>query len=246
MSGRQPPVSALITCEHASNRVPERWRGLFAGSEAILAGHRGWDPGAAELGALLATRLDAPLLEGEITRLLIDLNRPAGHPQRFSQFSRQLPASEQRELEIGYWQPHWERFGAYLDTLPGRIVHLACHSFTPVKEGRERAVDIGLLYDPGRPRERDWCRDFRARLQQQLPGCRIQMNQPYRGVSSSLGQHHRRYYGDGRFISVEIEINQGRIALAQWPIMRATIAEAVAATLASGLTGRGPAGQPEV
>lgn len=236
MSGRQPPVSALITCEHASNRVPERWRGLFAGSEAILAGHRGWDPGAAELGARLATRLDAPLLEGRITRLLIDLNRPAGHPRRFSEFSRPLPASERRELEVEYWQPHWERFGAHLDRLPGRILHLACHSFTPVMVGRERAVDIGLLYDPGRPGERAWCRALRARLQQQLPDWRIRMNQPYRGVSSSLGQYHRRGYGDDRFISVEIEISQGRIALAQWPSAQAAIAEAVKVTLESGFS----------
>jgi len=34
------------------------------------------------------------------------------------------------------------------------------------------------------------------------------MNQPYRGVSNGLGQHHRQHYPDDRLISFEFEISQ--------------------------------------
>ena len=36
----------IITCEHAGNEVPARYRDLLRGSEALLQTHRGWDPGA--------------------------------------------------------------------------------------------------------------------------------------------------------------------------------------------------------
>ena len=39
----------LITCEHGGNRIPPRYRDLFAGCEALLQSHRGYDPGALTL-----------------------------------------------------------------------------------------------------------------------------------------------------------------------------------------------------
>lgn len=34
----------LVTCEHAGNEVPERWRHLFMGEEKLLTSHRGTTP----------------------------------------------------------------------------------------------------------------------------------------------------------------------------------------------------------
>ncbi|MGB0514550.1 MAG: N-formylglutamate amidohydrolase, partial [Wenzhouxiangellaceae bacterium] len=130
MPVRKPTVSWLITAEHASNAVPPRWRALFADQPALLESHRGWDPGSTELANALAARLDAPLMQGQITRLLVDLNRSANHPRRFSEFSRGLPEDQRRRLIGDYWQPHWDRYRHFLDALPGRIIHVACHSFT--------------------------------------------------------------------------------------------------------------------
>jgi len=39
----------LITCEHGGNRIPARYRPLFACHGALLASHRGYDPGALAL-----------------------------------------------------------------------------------------------------------------------------------------------------------------------------------------------------
>lgn len=200
--------SWLITAEHASRRVPDRWQALFEGHEEVLESHRGWDPGSLELAQNLAQGLSAPLLQGRITRLLIDLNRSADHPGRFSAFSRSLPATDKADLIARYWQPHWSAYRSQLETLPGRIIHLACHSFTPVLDGKRRSTDIGLLYDPSRPIEAGYCRALARQLRQALPDLRIHINQPYRGVSNGLGQQHRRQYPDSRLISFELEINQ--------------------------------------
>src|SRR3954454_24119921 len=71
----------LVTCEHGGNRIPARYRPLFAGAEALLESHRGYDPGALQLGREIAAALDAPLVSANVSRLLVDLNRSIGHPR---------------------------------------------------------------------------------------------------------------------------------------------------------------------
>lgn len=41
-----------------------------------MQAHIAWDPGAVEVARHLATSLDAPLVESQLSRLLIDCNRP--------------------------------------------------------------------------------------------------------------------------------------------------------------------------
>jgi hypothetical protein len=36
----------IVTCEHATNAVPVRWREPFADTPEVLETHRAWDPGA--------------------------------------------------------------------------------------------------------------------------------------------------------------------------------------------------------
>ena len=232
MPGREPPISFLISAEHASRHVPKPWQSLFAGHRFVLASHRGWDPGSGELARALAAALDAPLLEGRFTRLLVDLNRSAGHPRHFSEFTRGLPAAEKRELVERYWQPHWDCYRQYLESLPGQIIHIACHSFSPEMDGKTRRTDIGLLYDPSRPLEAQFCRTLGAALRSRLPELAVHMNQPYRGVSNGMGQQHRRDYDDSRLITLELEINQRLIGLANWTACRKPIAEAIAEAVA--------------
>ncbi|MDT8449921.1 MAG: N-formylglutamate amidohydrolase [Wenzhouxiangellaceae bacterium] len=231
MPDREPHVSCLITAEHAGNRVPGRWRTLFDGRRSLLDGHRGWDPGSGELARALAEALQAPLLEGRITRLLVDLNRSADHPRRFPEFTRALPAEDRAALVRDYWRPHWTRYRNYLDTLAGRIVHIACHSFTPVLDGKTRSTDIGLLYDPSRPIEAAFCRRLGGRLRTAFPDLIVHMNQPYRGVSNGLGQQHRRDYPDTRLITFELEINQRLLAAPGASGLAGAIAAAIAGAL---------------
>jgi predicted N-formylglutamate amidohydrolase len=83
-SDEPPPVelvndggrsSAVLVCDHASNRVPQQL-GTLGLDAAQLADHIGWDPGAAEVARRLSTLLDAPLVLSGYSRLVIDCNRP--------------------------------------------------------------------------------------------------------------------------------------------------------------------------
>lgn len=226
MSEQQPPVSPLITCEHASNRVPVPWRWLFVGEEHVLDGHRGHDIGATDLALRMSGQLHAPLLAGRVTRLLVDLNRSASHPARFSPWSRRLEPAQRAHLAERWWEPHWRAYREWVDRLPGLVVHIACHSFTPVLNGKQRQADIGLLYDPSRRLERDWCVGLAGHLREQLPDLRIRRNYPYRGTSNGLGQQHRWLYPPQRLITMEIEFNQALAHHSDWPALRAGIVEA--------------------
>jgi predicted N-formylglutamate amidohydrolase len=227
----EPPLYALITCEHASRAIPRRWRALFAGHEALLASHRGWDPGTAVLGRELARSLGAVLLAGRASRLLIDLNRSAGHPARFSEFTRPLPKAERDRIERTCWQPHWDAYRRLISECPGRVTHIACHSFTPRLDGRPRPFEVGLLYDPSRGLERRLSLQLAEEISARCPTFRVRMNAPYRGTANGLGQQHRKLWSQDRLVTIELEVNQSLVGRRDWPATRECLVAAVSAAL---------------
>ncbi len=223
MSAGQSPVSVLITAEHASNAVPEDLAWCFQRHSDVLQTHRAWDPGSGELAKQLARELSAPILSGKLTRLLVDLNRSIRHPRLFSEFSRKLSDDERHELVRQWHAPHWQAYRDHIDQ-PGRWLHIAWHSFTPVLEGVVRRSDIGLLYDPTRTQERNWCRSLIVSLRNRFSDLKVHANQPYRGTSNGLGQQHRRHFRSDKLITLEIEINTRLLGQPQWPaICRALV-----------------------
>jgi hypothetical protein len=54
----------------------------------------------------LAVALDAPLVASTTSRLLIDLNRPAGHPQLYSAVIRSASAELRAEIASRHYQPY--------------------------------------------------------------------------------------------------------------------------------------------
>ena len=65
----------VIVCDHASNRIPDEYQS-FGFAEDALATHIAWDPGALAVSRRLSALLDAPLLWPDVSRLVIDCNRP--------------------------------------------------------------------------------------------------------------------------------------------------------------------------
>jgi len=221
----------LITAEHASRCVPPAFADCLVGQDKLLDTHRAWDVGTAELAAELSARLRAPLLMGEITRLLVDLNRCEHHRQCFSDWSRRLDRERKAQLLDRYHRPYWRRFGEHVERT-NRLIHLACHSFTPILHGVVRSTDLGLLYDPQRAPEREWARGLLECLRRKFSGLRVHANQPYRGTSNGIGQQYRGRSKPHRLISVELEINASLVTCQTWSNWRQSLIEAVAEYLA--------------
>jgi predicted N-formylglutamate amidohydrolase len=228
----------VLTCEHAGNVVPERYRALFVGMvQHLLPTHRGWDPGALLLAREMAARFHAPLYFEETTRLLVDLNRSVGNPELHSEATRHLSLRERREILDAYYHPHRRRVAAAIDELVStsdeRIVHIASHSFTPELHGHVRTADVGLLYDPGRPGEVAFASAWLDALKAADPALRLRRNYPYLGKSDGVTQSLRRLHPPERYVGIELEVNQRYVEEGgpAWPKIRQTLVDTLGAAL---------------
>ena len=203
-------AAILITCEHGGNRVPARYRRWFEGANDTLASHRGYDVGALAMAHTLARELHADLLTTTVSRLVVELNRTARHPQLFSSFVRVAPDAVRREIFERYYVPYWASAQTAVERAlrkHRRLLHIGSHSFTPVMDGRVRTADIGLLYDPARPHEASLCARWRAALQRRTP-LKVRRNYPYAGRNDGLTTAFRRRFPASRYLGIELEINQ--------------------------------------
>ncbi len=226
------PERLVLSCEHGGNCVPRAWAALFAGRERLLASHRGWDRGALALGRELAALTRAPLVAHEVTRLLVDANRPPDAHDVFSTFTAPLDPAERASILARHHVPHWRRVAdavARAGRGGARVLHVAVHTFTPVRNGDRREVDVGLLYDPRRPRERRLAHAWRRLLRARAPELRVRLNAPYRGDTPCLPTSLRRALPPDRYLGIELEVSQ---RLAKRPAARARVARAIAAAFA--------------
>jgi predicted N-formylglutamate amidohydrolase len=231
-------MEIVITCEHASATVPAEWLPLFreSGASELLTTHRGYDAGAASLATELGVALSVKPFLGETTRLLCDLNRSRHHPKVFSEFTRDLDAGAKSEILDRHWVPYREAVTRAIQRgiqYSGSVLHLSCHSFTPVLDGVTRTTGIGLLYDPARSLERDCVDRLQGALQSAFRDLRIHRNQPYRGTSDGFTTHLRKQFSGTEYGGIELELNQRLVhaPASEWRALRSTLVEVLATTI---------------
>ena len=152
--GADRPGRWVITCDHATNIVPD-WVG--GGDLGLPAGemqrHIAYDIGAAGVARALAERLDSPAILSRFSRLVIDPNRGEDDPTLLRQIydgtiipanARADAAERERRLDLLHRPYH-----AAIDLLAaGRDAPVICavHSFTPQLRGKPlRPWELGIL-----------------------------------------------------------------------------------------------------
>jgi predicted N-formylglutamate amidohydrolase len=146
----------LLVCDHASNAVPP---GLDLGVPAdALTQHVAWDIGAAAVTERLAARLGCPAWLAQVSRLVVDCNRPPEHsiPERSDGIV--IPGNvglspTQRDNRLALHAAFHDGLAALVaDVRPALIVSV--HSFTPALASAPapRPWPIAIL----------WNQDFRA------------------------------------------------------------------------------------
>ena len=232
----------LITCEHGGKRIPPPYRHLFHEHRTLLDSHRGYDPGALALARDLATRLAAPLVVANVSRLLIDLNRSVGHPRLYSEATRPAPADVRQQILEHYYRPYRseaERLVGDAVAEGSRVIHFSCHSFTPELDGKVRDADIGLLYDPARAGEMELCERLKAALKARVPELKVRRNYPYAGKGDGLTAYFRMRFAPGAYVGIEIEVNQKHVFRAgrHWRRVREALVESLGGLLESSSAG---------
>ncbi len=226
----------LISCEHGGNRVPARYRSLFAGCDALLQTHRGWDAGALLMARTLARGLRAPLFASTISRLVVDLNRSPGHPRLFSEM---IAGPIREEVLERYYRPFRDQVERRIaaSILHGHpVVHISSHSFTPELDGTRRNADIGLLYDPARSSEVELCRRWQKVLQLEAPALKVRRNYPYSGTSDGFNRALRMRFPERLYAGVELEVNQKHFSMGtrHWRALCQTVLDAARRALGDG------------
>jgi predicted N-formylglutamate amidohydrolase len=167
------------------------------------------------MAVALAEGIAAPLFLCETTRLLIEANRSAGHEQLYSEYTWYLSDADKQTLVTTFYQPYREAVERTITSLPKPVLHLSIHSFTPVWNGKDRTVDIGLLFDPARPLEHRFCTAWKDLLKKHT-GLRVEFNEPYQGIDDGFTTYLRTVFTDDEYGGIEVEVNQRFVGEAMW------------------------------
>lgn len=228
----------IVTCEHASNKIPKEYWHLFTGDNDILNTHRAWDIGAAELARGLAKALNAHLFTGCYSRLLADLNRRDDSRNVFSRFTKTLDLPERQRILENYHAPYRTDVEnqVRLEIESGRrVLHLSVHSFTPKLHGEVRNADVGFLYDPKHGMENQVARCLFHTFKHNLNRFRYRLNYPYLGIADSLTTYLRKILPEDKYAGIEFEVNQ-QLASGpsdEWKFFKKEFAETVKIALSA-------------
>ena len=181
----------------------------------VLESHIGYDRGALPLAEALAHETGAPLHRGAYSRLWVDLNRRETNPTVIVEQSygvaipgNQGLSPEARAARLAtYHRPYRQAVlmeaRALLDDAAA-LLHLSVHAFDPSLPG-ERDLDVGVLFDPARPRESTRAEALLESLRGQ--GWDARPNTPYLGTPEGTTSWLREHFEDGRYVGLEIEVS---------------------------------------
>ncbi len=155
IEGADRPARWVVTCDHASNRVPAEVSGGDLGLPAADMGrHIAYDVGALGVARALSVALDAPMIASNFSRLVIDPNRGEDDPTLLMKIydGSIIPANRtadqaevDRRLSL-FHRPYHTALAGLLAAKADPVI-VSIHSFTPQLQGRApRPWHVGVLY----------------------------------------------------------------------------------------------------
>lgn len=224
-------IGLVLSCEHAAWPLPP---GVDLGVPLdVLQSQASWDHGALEIISRLSDVVGLPVHAGAFSRMFVDLNRDAQHPDVVPRVSYGAPVPGNAHLSEGdraarlamFHQPYWD--AVRRDVVArlhdrGRVLHFSSHSFDPELDRANRTYECGVLYDPGHAFEAE----IAERLLFQLRGAGIDVraNQPYGGIGAAICTSLRNDLG-ANYAGIQFETSH---AVTSTPGGCARIADAIA------------------
>ncbi len=202
----------VLSCEHASWTLPLDVD-LGVPTEALQS-QAGWDHGAYEIVARISEHTGIAVHTGLFTRMFVDLNRGADHPDVCPAVSygaavpgnARLSSADRAARVDAFHTPYWNAVrrdvAAQLVT-HGGVLHLSSHTFDPALDPANRTFEVGVLYDPSHP--------FEAQLAERLmfqlrgAGLEVRANQPYTGVGAAICTTLRHELAGKRYAGIQLE-----------------------------------------
>ncbi len=201
----------VVSCEHAGKYIPKQFESWFKNADELLDSHRGWDIAALDIGKNVARHLEAPFYFQKVSRLLIEANRSLDNKELFSSITMHLPQQDKQYLIDHYYLPYRNEVEeAIANAIANgqQVVHISVHTFTPVLNGIERTVDIGILYDEAKGTESAFAHQWQDRLSWLLPNMCVMRNVPYNGADDGFTTYLRTKFKEEEYCGIELEVNQ--------------------------------------
>lgn len=132
----------LITCDHASNAVPDWVNGGALGlAPEDMQRHIAYDIGCAGVTRRLSQLLDSPAILSRFSRLVVDPNRGEDDPTLVTQLYDGTIVPGNRHITQAELEERLDRlYRPYHDTIDQLmapdLIYVAVHSFTPRLSGR--------------------------------------------------------------------------------------------------------------
>ncbi len=202
-----------LVSDHASQAVPASL-GTLGLDGSHFDRHIAYDIGAADVTRLLADAMDAQAVLAGYSRLVIDVNRPPGHPQSIPDISDETDIPGNQGLtEADQALRVSALFEPYHDAIHESLAHLwrrgtppalfSIHSFSPTYGDEERPWDIGVLWN----RDPRMAKPLIEKLSKQ--GLHVGDNLPYSGreLAYTLNLHG----GSAGLANCVVEINQDQV-----------------------------------
>jgi predicted N-formylglutamate amidohydrolase len=205
-------IGLVLSCEHASWTLPP---GVDLGVPTdVLQTQSGWDHGAFDIAAHLSEEVGLPVHAGAFTRMFVDLNRPADHPDVIPTVCYGAPVPGNAHLSPGdraarlamFHAPYWDavrRDVAARLADHGAVLHFSSHSFDPGLDPDARTFEVGVLYDPSHGFEADLAE--RLMFQLRAAGLSVRANQPYTGTGPAVCTSLREELAGRRYAGIELE-----------------------------------------
>ena len=187
LENQQVSAPVVISCDHASNRIPKAFQQLGLADEHLQQ-HIAYDIGALQVANALANFFSFPLISSNYSRLLVDLNRHPHDPSAIPEVSDEIliPGNrglteEQKQNRLSdYFYPYHSRHGELVDNASNSYKNpfvLAIHSFTPEMQNFARPWHYGVLWGHSEHLSSKFINSL-----QSLPGRFIGENQPYHAL----------------------------------------------------------------
>lgn len=202
ITGESRPGGWLVTCDHATNRVPDWLGGSLGIGPKDMGRHIAYDVGAKGVALALGQALNSPVIASDFSRLVIDPNRGEDDPTLVMKLydgtiiptNRHVGPAEVEQRLLRLYRPYHD---AYARLAPGRAI-VAVHSFTPCLKGRApRPWHVGVLYShldarlsievlAGLRSVPDWCVGDNEPYSGHLPGDAIDRHALQHGRHNTL------------------------------------------------------------
>jgi predicted N-formylglutamate amidohydrolase len=232
------PSPVVLVCDHASNHLPARY-GLLGLTADDLAKHFAWDPGALAISRRLSALMDAPLVYGCISRLVLDVNRDLSDVDSIVETAdgaivpgnSGLSAGERERRAAEIYAPY---HAAVQDLLAKRAQRgrrsalVAIHSFAPSLEGAVRPWHCGVIFASD-----SHLGEALVKGLQEEDGLVVGVNQPYAPsdrVYHTMSRHGEAAGNPAAMIEVRNDLVADGDGQAAWAMRLAPILQSAAQT----------------